>query len=961
MADRDGVARRPLVGRAGEIEAVVGLVHAATRGQAGALLVSGEAGVGKTALVREACARVGEVADVVWASCLPLTSMAVPFLPLTSALRTWAADRNVPAPLLGGSADDGPAGFDAWLDERCRQHPVVLVVDDLQWADQSSLDVLMYVLAGLAGRRLGVAATVRTGEEGAPLRRWLADVRRFPGVAELSLGRLDRVATAEQLAGLLGRPPHQSLVDAVYARSQGNAYLTTLLVRGVSPDARSLPAGLPTELQEATTRAWHGLSSLAQALTRLVAVAGTPQRADQLSEVARQTGVRDDVVPLLREAVNAAVLEVSAGGAYWFVHPLLAEVLEQELLPEERAALHAAFAATLEPAGNPDEMSVEQVVDLADHHHRAGRPQQAYRWALLAADAAGRAGGAAEMLRLLHRALDLWPQVPDPGLSRIDLLQRIRGAAEQTGEQEEELAAVDDLLALGDQELEPLLAAELLVRRMHLRFQTSRATTTVDDAWRAVRLSAEYPDSAEHALAVAGLAAIEVWDGVPSGPARADDAVRLARACGSAKALVHALTAKVTARVFAGDGGGLAEAQEAQAAAAKARDFIGFVGAATWASNCLDLSWGNRDVIEHSRRSREELTALGAPHCYVAKLSADEAFGLVRLGDWRACVGRLRVALGSTPGPRGDLVARLTAALLAVRQGRWAEAEAHIARADELSTDRTVLLFYGFDVVRAELALAAGDTGRAFAAAMAGAEREGHSNIVVQLVPLAARALADEAQAFRDRGEDPAQALARLHDLRRRYPRVVAEVGPGPLHQAEVRAMQALYDAELQRGQDDPAAATAWTAAAQACADGELAWEEAYTWWRAAEALAKERADRNPTATALRRAHELAQDLQAAPLLADVEALAQSTRISLARVDGSPRPEAQAIPGLTPREREVLAHIVAGRTYGEIARELVVSEKTVSVHVSHLLHKTGTTNRVELAQLARRLAGPATD
>ena len=427
------------------------------------------------------------------------------------------------------------------------------------------------------------------------------------------------------------------------------------------------------------------------------------------------------------------------------------------------------------------------------------------------------------------------------------------------------------------------------------------------------------------------------------------------------KGLVHALTAKVTARVFAGDGGGLAEAQEAQAAAAKARDFIGFVAAATWAGNCLDLSWGNRDVIEHSRRSREELTALGAPHCYVAKLSADEAFGLVRLGDWRACVGRLRVALGSTPGPRGDLVARLTAALLAVRQGRWAEAEAHIARADELSTDRTILLFYGFDVVRAELALAAGDTGRAFAAAMAGAEREGHSDLVVQLVPLAARALADEAQAFRDRGEDPAQALARLQDLRRRYPRVVAEVGPGPLHQAEVRAMQALYDAELQRGQDDPAAAMAWTAAARACADGELAWDEAYTWWRAAEALAKERADRNPTATALRRAHELAQDLQAAPLLAAVEALAQSTRISLARVDESPRPEAQAIPGLTPREREVLAHIVAGRTYGEIARELVVSEKTVSVHVSHLLHKTGTTNRVELAQLARRLAGPAAD
>ena len=60
------------------------------------------------------------------------------------------------------------------------------------------------------------------------------------------------------------------------------------------------------------------------------------------------------------------------------------------------------------------------------------------------------------------------------------------------------------------------------------------------------------------------------------------------------------------------------------------------------------------------------------------------------------------------------------------------------------------------------------------------------------------------------------------------------------------------------------------------------------------------------------------------------------------------------IPGLTTREREILAYLVAGRTYGEIARELVISEKTVSVHVSNLLHKTGTANRVELAGLARR-------
>jgi DNA-binding CsgD family transcriptional regulator len=361
------------------------------------------------------------------------------------------------------------------------------------------------------------------------------------------------------------------------------------------------------------------------------------------------------------------------------------------------------------------------------------------------------------------------------------------------------------------------------------------------------------------------------------------------------------------------------------------------------------------------RRSREELASLGAPHCYVAKLSADEAFGLVLLGDWRACIERLRVALGSTPGPKADLIARLTAALLAVRQGRLSEAEVHLARAEELSEDHSTLLFYGFHPVRAEVALATGDTSRAFAAAMVGVGAGRHGNFVERLVPLGARALADEAQAIRDRGEDPAPAILRLDDLRSRYPAVLSETAPGPMHQVQVQAMQAWYDAEILRGRADPDAARAWQHAAQTCAQGQLSWDEAYAWWRAAETLAKDRTARDAAAAALRRAHELALDLQAMPLLSEVEALAHSARISLAAIDESQPAETEALPGLTPREREILGHIVAGRTYGEIARELVLSEKTVSVHVSHLLHKTGTTNRVELAQLARRVTRPAAD
>ncbi len=139
--------------------------------------------------------------------------------------------------------------------------------------------------------------------------------------------------------------------------------------------------------------------------------------------------------------------------------------------------------------------------------------------------------------------------------------------------------------------------------------------------------------------------------------------------------------------------------------------------------------------------------------------------------------------------------------------------------------------------------------------------------------------------------------------------------------------------------------------AAEACAEGEIRWDEAYAWWRAAEA-AQERPARD---AALRRAYALAVDLEAAPLLADIESLAGTARVSLDPIGHGEA--AASLPGLTRREREILTYVVAGRTYGEIATELYVSEKTVSVHISNMLRKTGTSSRIELAQLARRLTG----
>ena len=125
----------------------------------------------------------------------------------------------------------------------------------MQWADQSSLDVLMYVLAGRADRRLGVLLTMRSGEEesgGHGLRRWLADVRRLPRVTELRLDRLDRVGTRDQLTALLGRPPYESLVDDVHVRSRGNPYLTSLL----AGDCRRTPPHCPDTCPPSCATRW---------------------------------------------------------------------------------------------------------------------------------------------------------------------------------------------------------------------------------------------------------------------------------------------------------------------------------------------------------------------------------------------------------------------------------------------------------------------------------------------------------------------------------------------------------------------------------------------------------------------------------------------------------------------------------------------------------------------------------
>ncbi len=910
---------------------VLGCIRDATAGTASTLLVRGEPGVGKTSLVTEVCRAAKSRVETLWAQCLPLTSMNAPLLPLREVLRRARLAEDVTLPV-----------FDAWLDTATADRPMVLVVDDLQWADRSTLDVLLYVIAGRPDRGLVVIATVRAGAEGEWLSSWLADVRRLPRVRELVLDRLDRARTGEQVGGIFGRPPDERLVDDVHTRTNGNPYLTELLVRNLDPSSTRLPPWRPSDLRDAVVQPWRRMSARARDLTLIVAVGGKPRPYDDLARVLPALGFAGPALPALEEAVAAEVLQVRPDETFWFTHPLLAEMLVADLLPEQQRQLHGAWAANLDGA---------EPVDLADHYAWAEMTEPAFRWALRAAASTARP---AERLRLFRRALSLWADITDPGIAEAELWECVRAAAEQAGLDQDQLEAIEALVVRLPPDGDDLLRGRLTTERAALRFEMGYSGPDVGLRRTAVEITASSPNSPEHAIATAELALGMMFEHDPDGVTVAAAAIKLAETCGDDEALAEALVAAAYAELRKGrpDAARAAAAQAGQIAI-RLRRYVLFKLAIYAAANVSGGS--HRETAEIFGRGAEELTNCRAPHSHVAEMCAWEADLLMWAGDWRRCQQRLRVALGARPGRRGDARARVTAARLACLQGRQAEAEGHIARAEEIfpvhRTDEMSLL--QFHDVKALIALAAGDAERAFNAAVRSMERDGW---VEDMLPIAARALADLAEARIDSGRDPAPVLARLSEFRRRYPEVIADLG-AVLPEERRRAFQALADAETARAAHDPAGVSLWRVAADACHEGGQPWDEAYACWRMAQAALRDRRNHRDVPEALRRAHRLAEDLAAGKLRDDIERMARSARVDLTPAE-RPTPAPPDLPGLTVREREVLGHLLTGGTNAEIAKILVLSEKTIGVHISNMLRKTGTTNRIELAELARRHQAP---
>ena len=434
------------VGRERELAGLSTAFERAADGRPAVALVAGESGVGKTRLVAELAARArAQGGRVLTGDCVDLGDGELAYAPIVSALRGLDAGE------LGGAAAglapllpqlDAEAGVEsalsqgrvfelllALLGRLAEAQPLVLVFEDVHWADRSSRDFLAFFVRNARHQRVLLVATYRTDElhRRHPLRALVAEAERAPIVERVGLERFTREEIVAQLTGILGRRPEGRLVDELFARTEGNPFFTEELAAAATGER------LPANVADALMLRVEALSPAAQAVLRLAAVAG-PRVSHGLLE--RASGLApDELVAGLREAVaHNIVLADPETDAYGFRHALMREALADDLLPGERGPLHASLARALEadPALSVSPSGV--TAELAFHWFAAHNLPAAFTASAQAGAEATRLAAFAEANAHYERAIELWDGVPEDvraaGPSLVDLIRERRGGRE---------------------------------------------------------------------------------------------------------------------------------------------------------------------------------------------------------------------------------------------------------------------------------------------------------------------------------------------------------------------------------------------------------------------------------------------------------------------------------------------------------------------------------------------------
>ena len=994
-----------LVGREPESRTLASALAALLDGHPRVVVISGEAGIGKTRLIDDCLRRAGPALRVLRCECLALGS-AIPYLPFAELLRDLV--RQVPPTTLAGilgparaelarllpdlvAPASGPAGggasaggsddldrlrlYEAFLrvaERVAAEHPTVFVLEDVQWIDSASLELLSFLAHGLRQRNQAmVIVSVRPDDlEGRDaVLTLLADLGRDSSADRIELAPLSTEGTRELLTAILGESPRDALVEEVHTRSDGNPlFIEELLAASADPRTEGT---VPPKLRDFMAVRLAHVPEDVLAVLRIAAAAG--RTIDDRLLVAASGLSTDQVQRAVRAAVDDHILVRSPGQTgYRFRHEILRSLVAAQLLPDETRRVHAAYAQAL-VEGPPDHRNA---TEIANHWDAAGEPARALAAHLTAAYAACAIYAHDEARRHFRRTLELWDEVPDAeatiSLPRTTVLAAAASATAKSGDLQRAIALTRELIAhpaAVDDETYELARSSL---RWYLwesgdieaALAEAEAVTADDPArWRANALAHR-----------AGL--LLYLRRIPLAARFAREAIVVADAVDATEERILAEGVLGWCLLLDGDvEAGLAAIRRALDAAVttesgrlSGRYPVGPVLAHAQLTTALELVGRFDEMHATAVAGAAVASRQGVARTFGSLLQAGAARALYQLGRWNEASVAVDEALRGGAVGAGRVALLAVRALLAVGRGEHRVLEQTLADAERLADDTTpVDVRRWLTVARAEDAIWRADPTDALtrialladdADAVPGVRLEGQPAVpdasIPHLLVLGARACADMALQERAAGSAPGisriaaeQVEASLGRVRRQ--RALATAWAGDL---------AIARAELERsGRDVAARERRWKTAVDLVTPRPYA--SAYALWRLAEARLARRDGRLEAATAIGQGLVLADALGAARLGDELRSLAQRARLSVATeadaggvvsLDGEQRPY-----GLTAREAEVLTLLAQGLSNGEIADHLFISPKTASVHVSNIYGKLGVETRVAAATVAQGL------
>jgi DNA-binding CsgD family transcriptional regulator/Cdc6-like AAA superfamily ATPase len=975
-----------MIGRQTQLSEMAEALSRARAGAGQVVFLAGEAGVGKTRLLREFGRRIQPRSGVAvyagncyderpappygpFAELLRALATAPDAAPLAESAGPWAGDLRRLLPEL-----TAPLGEDAPSDPQAEKRRLfqaiyqvlrprdgrahVLVLEDLHWADQASQELLHYLARAVERDRVLIIGTYRTDEMHRlhPLAATIARLTRDRRYQELRLSPLSRSELAEMLEATLGEPPAAGLLDALYERTEGNPFFTeevldSLLSQGgLAGDAhRARPVievAIPLSIKDSILRRVADLDEMTSAILRDAAVVG--RRFDfelllRLSKVGEA-----ELLRALGTLVKRQLVVEEPGGRedrYRFRHELIREALSEEMLRRERRLRHQEVLRALEElhAADPD-----AVVDqLAYHALHARAAADAARYSEAAGDKAAAVHAYREAQGHYEAALEASEELPADDQRRGGLLARLGTMTYLVGDPRGAAGSWREALGLFRQLGDHRRAADLQRWLGRAAWELGDVADAFAQTRAALDTLAGEPPCRELAMAYSALAHLYMLQ-IPDSPASAADtiawgerALTMAEELGDEAVITHALNSIGVALADSGQTeAGLSRLRRSLAIALQADLPVDVVRAYINLSGKLCKKVGSRDEgLGLMREGWAYASRLG----YIrgmSKLLTALIYGLLESGKWAELDGLVEEVLRPDyPGPLEDRTrAQHARAILLWARGRPAEARDLLERLLATTDDEEgqhvehVLSFVHRALGDMEQAAAAADRLVARVQARAGVGPDSLAVGTLALKLLAA------AEIYIDVGRRD-EALEIIAAMERApcsgdmasYQRAVID---------ELRALTLLDERPREAAALLGQLTSAWEEFG--CPPDVARLRRRY----AAALLRLGPAERELARHELAAARAIAEPLGFAHELAQISAL---ERPEPARPTVAPPRSPE---GLTPRELEVLALITRGLSNRAIAETLVISEKTAEVHVRNILGKLGFSSRTQAATYA---------